>query len=179
MRLTERQAALERDGLERDAVSALYEERGEEFFHYAVGLGRDEELARDAVQEAFMRYFVALYKGNQIASPRAWVYRVMHNYLIDRMKERRNRGERPLRDLPDWAQTVRVESERLHKDLFRQVRSALTKREYDCFRLRQEGFRYEEIAAQLHLTSGTVGALLCRAMRKLRTILAPGEEPAR
>src|SRR5581483_5362484 len=67
-------------------VSALYEERAEEFLHYAIALGRDQELARDALQEAFMRYFVALCSGTQIAAPRAWIYRVLHNYLLDRIK---------------------------------------------------------------------------------------------
>ncbi len=163
----------------RGSVSALYQARGEEFFHYAVGLGRDEELARDAVQEAFMRYFVALYEGNHIASPRAWVYRVLHNYLLDRIKERRKRGEHSFRDALDGTQTINVESDYLRKDIFRRVRRTLTDREYECFRLRTEGLRYEEIAAKLHLASGTVGALLCRAIRKTRTILAGVEDASK
>jgi len=52
-------------------VAALYEERGQELLHFVLLLARDEELAKDAVQEAFMRYFVALSENRQIASGRA------------------------------------------------------------------------------------------------------------
>ena len=155
----------------RAAVSALYQQRGEEFFHYAMGLGRNEELARDAVQEAFMRYFITLYDGAEIAAPRAWVYRVLHNYLLDRLKQKRSRDEMPLDHARNHTQPASVENDCFRKQVLQRVRRALTEREFDCFRLRSEGLQYEEIAAELHVASGTVGTLLCRAGRKLRSIL--------
>lgn len=41
----------------RQEVAALYTSRAGEFLNYALALGRNEELARDALQEAFLRYF--------------------------------------------------------------------------------------------------------------------------
>lgn len=151
-------------------VAALYEERGEEFLHYALVLGRDEELARDALQEAFMRYFVALFEGNKIVAPRAWIYRVMHNYLLDRIKEGRRLKEHRLIEKLSYAQDQDIEGECFRQEFLRLIRTALTAREYDCLRLRAGGMRYQEIAATLDLKCGTVGTLISRALRKLRNI---------
>ncbi len=159
-------------------VSALYEERGEEFLHYAIALGRDEELAQDALQESFMRYFVALCRGDEIAAPRAWLYRVLHNYLLDRIKEARLRDRCHIRPRLFYGPARDVESECFRSEFLRLLRTALTPREYDCFRLRSEGMRYEEIAATLELTSGTVGTVVHRAVRKLRKIMIPERSKA-
>ncbi len=156
----------------RNDVAALYEERAEEFLRYAMALAREEELARDALQESFMRYFIALRGGYDIAAPRAWIYRVMRNYLLDRIKEERcRRDERRLRRTLSRGPHRDIEGECFRREILRLTRTALTAREYDCFRLRTEGMRYEEIAARLHLSSGTVGTLVHRAMRKLRGVM--------
>jgi DNA-binding CsgD family transcriptional regulator len=44
----------------------------------------------------------------------------------------------------------------------------LSPRELECFRLRAEGLRYQEIAEVMVLRAGTVGALLARVQRKIR-----------
>jgi DNA-directed RNA polymerase specialized sigma24 family protein len=54
----------------------------------------------------------------------------------------------------------------------------LSPREIECVRLRAEGLRYEEIAGVLGLQSGTVGALLARAHKKIRQAAKdPGRKP--
>ena len=161
-------AVAERAKLE---VSALYERHAREFLYYATALGRDEELARDALQESFMRYFVARSSGEEISTPRAWMYRVMHNYLVDRIKEeRRHCAYRAHRRMAS-DQDEDIEGECFRHEFLLLIRKALTPREYACFRLRTEGLRYEEIAAALELTSGTVGAMVHRAIGKLRKLM--------
>lgn len=155
----------------RSAVVALYAERGGELFHYAQALSHDEELAKDALQEAFMRYFIALCQGEAIASPRAWIYRVLRNYLLDRIKHARGHEERELRRSLPYSQDI--EGICLKHEVLRLARATLTAGEYRCLRLRTEGMRYEEIAARLRLTSGTVGTLVSRAVHKIRSVLAP------
>ncbi|HEY7303179.1 MAG TPA: sigma-70 family RNA polymerase sigma factor [Bryobacteraceae bacterium] len=154
-------------------AAELYEQMGPELLHFALALSREEELAKDALQEAFMRYFVALSEGAEITSPRAWIYRVMHNFLLDRMKEASYRYARDARDQQPLVHHQDIERECFRQELLRLFRTALTTREYSCLHLRTEGLRYEEIANRLNLTSGTVGALISRATRKLRRVLAP------
>lgn len=158
----------------RVIVTSLYEERGAELLHFALAVARDEELARDALQEAFMRYFVALSEGNEIASPRAWVYRVTHNYLLDRMKEAYCHNRRYLGG--ERSSDQDIERDCFRSEIMQLFRTALTTREYDCLHLRSEGLRYEEIAAALHMTTGTVGALISRAVRRMRSLLTPGRD---
>lgn len=158
-----------------DQVAALYAERGAEFFYYARALAHNEELAKDSLQEAFMRYFIALCQGEEIPSPRAWIYRVLRNHLLDRIKHMRIHEERELRQGLPYNQDI--EGACLRHEVLRLAQAALTPGEYRCLRLRTEGLRYGEIAARLCLTSGTVGTLVSRAMQKIRTLLAsPAKE---
>ena len=163
---TARSAAMEE--IEQE-VTNLFEDRGQEFFRYAFGFGRNEELAKDTVQEAFLRYFVARCKGEKIDSPRAWIYRVIHNYLLDRMKQADIRQEESLRGSLSYES--KIERLCLVGEILRVMRESLSLREYECLRLRTDGLRYEEIGARMRLTSGTVGTLVSRSMRKIRRLV--------
>ncbi|MPY86857.1 MAG: sigma-70 family RNA polymerase sigma factor [Luteitalea sp.] len=164
------------DQAERRA-SALYHESAAEFRRYALLLSKDEELARDALQEAFMRYFVALCNGKQITNARAWIYRVMRNYLLDRMKAYRARDERSIEELSSCPGTDQdVEASYYRREVLRLIQETLTPRERECVRLRGAGLRYDEIATALRVRSGTVGALISRAMRKMRLALGKADQ---
>src|SRR5260370_10737212 len=66
-------------------VVTLHEQFAENLFRYAASISDDNDLAHDAVQETFLRYFVQRQYGRQIGNPRAWLYQVLRNYLRDRM----------------------------------------------------------------------------------------------
>jgi RNA polymerase sigma-70 factor (ECF subfamily) len=169
---TERARAAAAAQTERE-VAELYAARAPELFSYALFMAHDEELARDALQECFMRYFVARCGGESIAAPRAWLYRVLHNYLLDRMRDCRNRYEQSLEHAPAFVDSRQdVEAEYLRGEVLAMARTALTPREFECFALRSQGMPYEEIASELQLRSGTVGALISRAVRKVRKLVA-------
>jgi DNA-binding CsgD family transcriptional regulator len=55
-----------------------------------------------------------------------------------------------------------------------EIRRKLTSRELECLRLRAEGLSYAEIADELDIRLGTVGAMLARVNEKLRW--PPGRE---
>ncbi len=156
-------------------VTDLYAECASELLSYALVTARDVELARDALQETFMRYFVARSSGESIAWPRAWLYRALHNYLLDRARECHSRRERSLEPLPPVADGRHdIERELLRNEVLSMARAALTRREYDCFAMRSQGMPYEDIASELKLRSGTVGALISRAVRKVRRLVGGG-----
>jgi RNA polymerase sigma-70 factor (ECF subfamily) len=156
------------DGIEKEVV-CLYQENGSGILRYASTFMNGRDVAQDALQEALMRYFVLRTAGLRIQNPRAWLYRVVRNFLLDRMKELGTRCRVSLDEiveLPDWRQYP--------DDLYHQTeknRSFLRKlstRELECVRLRAEGFDYKEISAVMNVRSGTVGALLARALKKFR-----------
>jgi RNA polymerase sigma-70 factor (ECF subfamily) len=161
-------------------VSALFRKCAAEVRHYALLLSKDEQLSQDALQEAFMRYFIALSEGQQIAHPRAWIYRVVCNYVLDRMKQSRVRGERSIEEIPPaLLKADDVETTCYRREIFRLIERTLTPRELQCVSLRRRGLRYEEIAAALRLQSGTVGALISRAMRRMQAVVGHRTEDVR
>jgi RNA polymerase sigma-70 factor (ECF subfamily) len=153
---------------ERETVAA-YHEYGSTLLRYAVQLAGGHDLAQDAVQEVFLRYFTERRYGRPIENPRAWLYQVLRNYVLDRFKAAPAQREIPT-DLDNLADERRYDPEEAieRTQAARQLESALTPREFDCLVLRGEGFSYAEIAATMKIRPGTVGALLTRVQHKLR-----------
>jgi RNA polymerase sigma-70 factor (ECF subfamily) len=163
------------DDLEIEVAQA-YLENATPLFRYAVLTVRNREAAQDAVQEVFLRYFIARSQGQRIQTPRAWLYRVLRNYLLDSLKSsaiRKEIGIEKVQHVVDFRQDP--ETSYHHRELARRVTTLLAPRELECLRLRNEGFGYEEIAAILSVQTGTVGALLSRGQKKIRKAL---DQPA-
>jgi len=71
----------ERSGSElQDRVSRLFEEARDDVYRYLLTLGLHPPRAQEAAQEVFLRLYATLKKGEEIENPRAWVFRVAHNY---------------------------------------------------------------------------------------------------
>jgi len=161
-----RSLAASRD-LEQE-VADLYANEAAGLVRYAAPLAADRDAARDAVQEAFFRYFLCRSAGQVIASAKAWLFRVVRNYLLDQKKaaSRNNTHLESYRHLAAPPPTAGM------ADLLDGLsRVGLSPREIECLRLRMEDLRYDEIAAVMGLESGTVGALLNRAHSKIRKAL--------
>jgi RNA polymerase sigma-70 factor (ECF subfamily) len=147
---------------------------------YAHRLTRDDALAQDALQETYLRFFLALVQGEVIQSARAWLHRVAHNYVCDTLRSAAIRTAVPLED----AGEDRLRDQRgtpgddRAADWIEAARQLLAPREWQCVQLRAEGFDYTEIATELAIRPGTVGSLLHRAAEKLRTRMRKKERPA-
>src|SRR2546423_2815803 len=78
----------ERSGVTlQDQVSRLYEEARDDVYRYLLTLGLHPPRAQEAVQEVFLRLYATMKKGEEIENPRAWVFRVAHNYGL-KVRER-------------------------------------------------------------------------------------------
>jgi RNA polymerase sigma-70 factor (ECF subfamily) len=166
-------------GLERE-IADLYQQESAGVLRYAAALADNRDTARDAVQEAFFRFFLCRSAGQRIDSPKGWLFRVARNYVLDQKKAGR-RNEVSVESLlnvpcpmPHTGDADRV------SDLLLGLRHmGLSTREMECVRLRTEDLRYEEIAAVLGLQTGTVGALLARAHGKIRKAVGDGMDKNR
>lgn len=155
-------------------VAAIHERHAVELLTYASSIVRDTDSALDAVQEAFLRYFVERSYGRAIQNPRAWLYRVVHNHLMDRRDKAATKYEvysADVRNMPD--RTPGPEAALGQVQAAKAITGLLTPREMECLRLRAEGLAYDQIAAALGVLAGTVSSLLTRAHNKLR--LAGGD----
>ena len=150
----------------------LYEEYAAVLIRYAFGFTKDKDLARDAVQICFFRYFLHRKAGYEVQNRKAWLIRVVRNYALDRLRETNSRGEVPISEVVQSAAlTADASSAYEQADILRHIPRLLTPRELACVQLRQKGLSYEEIGDTLKISQGTVGALLTRALKKLRSAL--------
>lgn len=150
---------------------------------------RNEEDARDAVQETFISAFRARAQFNARSRVSTWLHRIAVNAALMRLRTRRRKPETAIDDvLPSfrndghhtetfvsWAEPVDVALRRRETCEF--VREAIA-RLPDSYRtvllMRDiEGRDTEETAASLGLTSNAVKIRLHRARLALRTIIAP------
>jgi RNA polymerase sigma-70 factor (ECF subfamily) len=165
----------ERTGSElQDRVSRLFEESREDVYRYLLTLGLHPPQAQEAAQEVFLRLYATLKKGEEIENPRAWVFRVAHNYGLkvrekqvaeepfDPVLEARIQapGENPETDL--------LERERMLR--FHHAVEGLSEQQKRCLFLRMEGLRYPEIGSALGISASAVGEFLRRAMVRLKKV---------
>jgi RNA polymerase sigma-70 factor (ECF subfamily) len=164
----------------RERTIEAYQSHAGVVLGYAHRLTRDDALAQDALQETFLRFFLALMQREDIRNERAWLHRVAHNYVCETLRSARVRTAVPLEEagedrLLDERSTPGADRA---ADWFEAAQLLLAPREWQCVQLRAEGFDYTEIATQLAIRPGTVGSLLHRATEKLHIRPRKKERPA-
>lgn len=149
-----------------------YAHHGPSLLRYAIAIIGDGSHAQDAVQEAFLRYFVARSEDRPITNPRAWLFRVLRNYVLDTLKAPHRQNEVAMERAKNSPESAAdPERQYHHAEMAREASRLLAPRELDCVRLRIEGLNYDEIADVLNMRQGTVGATLARAHSKIRRVL--------
>ena len=130
----------------------------------------DISAAEDIAQESFIRFFQARSQGEAIDQPRAWLYRVAHNLLVDY-----GRKKRPdLLDEDGWLRleggaSDSVQGIEARAEIATLPWHKLTNAEMQCLRLRSEGLKFREIGEVLGLSISTVTSYIARAVHKLQT----------
>jgi RNA polymerase sigma-70 factor (ECF subfamily) len=82
----------------RPSAAALFERYGATVYRRCLALLRQEELARDAVQEVFLRVVAQLGGFRGESSPLTWIYSIATLYCLQQLRNQR-RSERKLHDL--------------------------------------------------------------------------------
>jgi RNA polymerase sigma-70 factor (ECF subfamily) len=171
-----------------DAIHARYGSRIESVCRRMLG---NQDDAKEATQETFLRVYQALPRFNGRYQLGAWVARIATNVCLDqlRSKSRRPGDNAPLElidaetsavsDLdPELISIRRAESRRVRKVLASlppMHRAAIVLRDF-------EGFTYEEVATSLGITDVQVKALIHRARQGFKrswTSVASAFLPAR
>lgn len=154
-----------------EAVERAYEDHRSDVYYYLLTLGLRPSEAQDAVQDAFMRLYIALRNGEDILNPRAWVFRVGHNLAVNVVTRRKESGpvdERHPMDSPNPEQWT---AEKIRNEKLAEALEGLSPQQRHCLHLRAEGLRYREIAEVLGVTTSTVNEFVRRAVSKLKKVL--------
>lgn len=162
-----RLASLGRD----DAFGALYERHQPALFAYCRTMLRDDDDARDALQSAALKALTAIARDEPPHSPRAWLFRIVHNEAITIMRRRRPHDELvedggscgtvgggPLDDVLARERLTELVTE-LH---------ALPERQRRALLLRElGGLDYDEIASAIGMSAGAARQAVHEARRAL------------
>lgn len=160
-------------GPEPEAASfgELYERLQPSLLRYLERLTGDDDTAQDIAQEAFLRLFRRRELDGDDA--RLWIFTVATNLVRDhgRAVVRRHRllTARPV--LPGAPPAPDVETERHER--VAGVREALRKlpeRDQQLLLMREEGFRYQEMAEAVGVAPGSVGTLIARALKRFEAV---------
>lgn len=142
----------------RDLYPALH--------RFALRLSGDPDVADDLVQEGFARL---LEQDLPLDEAKPWLYVVVANLFRDRVRNRERRGRLlAAQGLPtEVAESPEVSVER--GEQIARVRRALdllSERDRQMLLMREEGFKYKEIAEALEVKASSVGALVARALKR-------------
>lgn len=148
-----------------------------ELLRCAAAIAKDRSLTQDGIQEAFLRYYQARIRRKRMANPRAWLFRVLKNYLVDcnrKISLLPAGNPQEARKVSDPRYDVQVDFQ--HSSGIDSILPILPLREQECIQLRFEGKRYREIARILGIKPGTVASLLSRSLKRIRKDQAAKEK---
>lgn len=168
------------------AFEVLVAERSGEIYGLLYRLTENSEEARDLTQETFLRAFQSIGHFRGDADLRTWIYRIAINQARNRWRwwrrRRRDstvsldsadeRGNQPLTGTLPADRGNTPEQETLAHERERVLREALLtlgRAHREAVILRDiEGLSYEEVAATLRISLGTVKSRLARGRSELR-----------
>jgi RNA polymerase sigma-70 factor, ECF subfamily len=187
-----REAEEDREFIERAqrgdhvAFRALVERHQRRAFAIAMGLVRDENDARELVQDAFLRVYKGLGSFQGGSSFFTWLYRIITNLAIDLMRKpgrrdlelQENHAAEESSELPfvariDGADPLDVIRRREIAARIQAALDALPPYHRGVILMREvEGMSYEEMAQAMGVSKGTIMSRLFHARQKLQRALA-------
>ena len=134
-------------------------------YRYLQRLTGDADAADDAAQEAFVRLTRQTLPENEV---RPWLFTVATNLVRDRARKS-ERHRRLQAHVPTAAPSVAPDVSTERGERIAMVRAALervSERDRTMLLMREEGFKYDEIARAVDVAPGSVGTLLARAAKR-------------
>jgi RNA polymerase sigma-70 factor (ECF subfamily) len=156
-------------------LDALFAAHHDALLRYLTRLTGDPDQAADAAQESYLR--LLRQPPARADNLRAWLFTVATNVVRDDWKKRRHAvalshapSRAPQAEAPPNQQEQLERDER--RQLVRQMLQQLSSRDRTVLLMREEGFSHKEIAEAVGTTTGSVGTLIARALKKLANELA-------
>jgi RNA polymerase sigma-70 factor (ECF subfamily) len=144
----------------------IFERLYPSLFRYLHRLTGDADVAEDVAQEAFVRLLRQKLSEDEV---RPWLFTVAMNLVRDRARKT-DRRQRLLTGAPQLVTPTPLPDEDVERSeriaAVRSVLKRLPERDRQLLLMREEGFKYEEIARVVGVAPASVGTLIARALRR-------------
>lgn len=145
---------------------AVFQRLYPSLFRYLQRLTGDEDVAEDLAQETFVRLLRQTIPEDEV---RPWIFTVAMNLVRDRARKT-DRRQRLLSTAPELVTRPPLPDEDVERaeriGRVRGVLDRLPERDRQLLLMREEGFKYEEIARVVGVAPASVGTLIARALRR-------------
>lgn len=163
-------------------VEPLYRRYHRQAYGLAWTLLKNEEDAHDAVQEAFVKVLRNSARFEQRASGYSWLYRIVTNVCLDKLRKRRVKREvgldpsvesqQPAPKTSAYEPGLAYDANELRSALDESI-AALSEEHRKVIVMRElEGLTYDQMADTCECPRGTIMSRLFHARRKLRRHLS-------
>jgi RNA polymerase sigma-70 factor (ECF subfamily) len=163
--------------VEERELEQLYINSHQRMLTIAVQMLKDDEEARDAVNDVFAK----LADGSLVLpkeNPERYLMTTIRNLCITRIRQMslRERIKRRL-SLSEPSHTSMESTQEMAKEMIDYAEKAFTKQTWAVFQLRfDEGLKYKEIAEQLRISEVAVYKHLAEALKKLKEKFNPTKQ---
>jgi RNA polymerase sigma-70 factor (ECF subfamily) len=158
-----------------DALGSLYDRFGRVAYGLALRILRDERLAEDAVQEAFLAVWrqAASFRPER-ANARSWVLTFVHRRAVDLVRREERRRAEPLEPEAEAAtgSTAEAVELRRRREAVQRALAQLPEEQRRPIELAYYGgFSQSELAERLGEPLGTIKSRMFTGLKRLRELL--------
>jgi len=150
-----------------EALAELYDRFGGVAYGLALRILRDESLAQDAVQEAFLA---------ERARASTWILTLVHRRSVDLVRRQEQRRGEPLESAPEPVASEQVEEQaaiRFQRQVVQEALRQLPPDQREALELGYyAGLTQSELAERLGQPLGTIKSRMFTGLTRLRDLLA-------
>lgn len=155
--------------------SVLYQRYAGKVYAKCISLLKEEHLAKDAMQDIFMKIFLKLDQFGEKSKFSTWVYSITYNYCIDLIRKNKKVGSifsdemERVADVEDEVHDEELLTMEVNR--LREVLEALPPGDKAILLMKyQDGMQIKEIAAALDKTESAIKMKIKRAKHKAQKV---------
>jgi RNA polymerase sigma-70 factor (family 1) len=156
------------------AYTQIFHSFTPKLYSFLLKITRDEQLARELLQDTFLKLWQHRAELQRVEQPAAWLYKVASNTALQHLRQQTTRQRiqqaynKEVTGSDNRTGESVLETKEMTTLLQQAVESLPEKRRQIYLMSRQQGMRHAEIAEQLHLSVQTVKNQLGTAITQIR-----------